>query len=286
MRTVNLFMLVVLFCLVSCSQGKVASGIKGLFHRNPKQASLDSHVAAQLSRKHPFGAHLLRRTASEPTKGEPKVKKGFPEIAIDTKDYSSEGASEDRESEDRDLSASSQPPQLHQRNGDAKDTAAPATPRQGNNGHHSTNGAFNPDEGKGKGSPHFLRYPMSEPLKRVNRLRCHDPLNEKPGVFARMALNSSGRMGVSSNCINCVISSKESPEMERKFKDEEKWGERTKAWTEMPERAFRCPTPFRQVQPEPMPKPQALVAAQPDKSLAQSKPTVEALPLFQPQAFF
>uniref|UniRef100_A0A674AUG8 Phosphoinositide phospholipase C n=2 Tax=Salmo trutta TaxID=8032 RepID=A0A674AUG8_SALTR len=107
-------------------KGKVASGIKGLFHRNPKQASLDSHVAAQLSRKHPFGAHLLRRTASEPTKGEPKVKKGFPEIAIDTKDYSSEGASEDRESEDRDLSASSQPPQLHQRNGDAKDTAAPA----------------------------------------------------------------------------------------------------------------------------------------------------------------
>uniref|UniRef100_A0A674AUI9 Phosphoinositide phospholipase C n=1 Tax=Salmo trutta TaxID=8032 RepID=A0A674AUI9_SALTR len=131
-------------------KGKVASGIKGLFHRNPKQASLDSHVAAQLSRKHPFGAHLLRRTASEPTKGEPKVKKGFPEIAIDTKDYSSEGASEDRESEDRDLSASSQPPQLHQRNGDAKDTAAPApaTPRQGTNGHHSTNGAFNPDEGK------------------------------------------------------------------------------------------------------------------------------------------
>uniref|UniRef100_A0A674AUV3 Phosphoinositide phospholipase C n=1 Tax=Salmo trutta TaxID=8032 RepID=A0A674AUV3_SALTR len=167
--------------------GKVASGIKGLFHRNPKQASLDSHVAAQLSRKHPFGAHLLRRTASEPTKGEPKVKKGFPEIAIDTKDYSSEGAS--------------------------------------------------------KGSPHFLRYPMSEPLKRVNRLRCHDPLNEKPGVFARMALNSSGRMGVSSNCINCVISSKESPEMERKFKDEEKWGER-------PEKAAYCPTLSRQVQPD------------------------------------
>uniref|UniRef100_A0A8C7R401 Phosphoinositide phospholipase C n=1 Tax=Oncorhynchus mykiss TaxID=8022 RepID=A0A8C7R401_ONCMY len=109
-------------------KGKVASGIKGLFHRNPKQASLDSHVAAQLSRKHPFGAHLLRRTASEPTKGEPKVKKGFPEIAIDTKDYSSEGASEDRESEDRDLSASPQPPQLHQRNGDATDAAAPATP--------------------------------------------------------------------------------------------------------------------------------------------------------------
>uniref|UniRef100_A0A4W5NAI9 Phosphoinositide phospholipase C n=1 Tax=Hucho hucho TaxID=62062 RepID=A0A4W5NAI9_9TELE len=129
-------------------KGKVASGIKGLFHRNPKQASLDSHVAAQLSRKHPFGAHLLRRTASEPTKGEPKVKKGFPEIAIDTKDYSSEGASEDRESEDRGLSASSQPPPIHQRNGDATDSAAPTTPRQGTNGHHSTNGDFNPAEGK------------------------------------------------------------------------------------------------------------------------------------------
>uniref|UniRef100_A0A4W5N8T3 Phosphoinositide phospholipase C n=1 Tax=Hucho hucho TaxID=62062 RepID=A0A4W5N8T3_9TELE len=259
--------------------GKVASGIKGLFHRNPKQASLDSHVAAQLSRKHPFGAHLLRRTASEPTKGEPKVKKGFPEIAIDTKDYSSEGASEDRESEDRGLSASSQPPPIHQRNGDATDSAAPTTPRQGTNGHHSTNGDFNPAEGKGKGSPRFLRYPMSEPLKRVNRLRCHDPLDEKPGVFARMALNSSGRMGVSSNCINCVISSKESPEMERKFNDEEKWGER-------PEKAACCPTLSRQVQPEPMPKPQALATAHPDEPQAQTKPKVEALPLLQPQAFF
>uniref|UniRef100_A0A8C4HVB8 Phosphoinositide phospholipase C n=1 Tax=Dicentrarchus labrax TaxID=13489 RepID=A0A8C4HVB8_DICLA len=74
-----------------------ASGIKGLFHRNPKQSSLDSHAAAQHSRKHPFGAHLLRRTASAPTKGQPKIKKGFPEIAIDTKDYSSEGASEERD---------------------------------------------------------------------------------------------------------------------------------------------------------------------------------------------
>uniref|UniRef100_A0A665X2P9 Phosphoinositide phospholipase C n=1 Tax=Echeneis naucrates TaxID=173247 RepID=A0A665X2P9_ECHNA len=77
--------------------GKVAaSGIKGLFHRNPKQSSLDSHAAAQHGRKHPFGAHLLRRTASAPTKSQPKIKKGFPEITIDTKDYSSEGASEDR----------------------------------------------------------------------------------------------------------------------------------------------------------------------------------------------
>uniref|UniRef100_A0AAR2LQI0 Phosphoinositide phospholipase C n=1 Tax=Pygocentrus nattereri TaxID=42514 RepID=A0AAR2LQI0_PYGNA len=82
--------------------GKVraASGIKGLFHRNPKQASLDSHAAALRGRKQPFGAHLLRRTASAPTKGQPKVKRGFPEISIDTKDCSSEGASEERESEE------------------------------------------------------------------------------------------------------------------------------------------------------------------------------------------
>nr|XP_023697268.1 1-phosphatidylinositol 4,5-bisphosphate phosphodiesterase eta-2 [Paramormyrops kingsleyae] len=82
--------------------GKVrpVSGIKGLFHRNPKQSSLDSHAAAQLSRKSAFGAHLLRRTASEPTKGQAKAKKGFPEISINTKDCSSEGTSEDRDAED------------------------------------------------------------------------------------------------------------------------------------------------------------------------------------------
>ncbi|XP_048860757.1 1-phosphatidylinositol 4,5-bisphosphate phosphodiesterase eta-2a isoform X2 [Brienomyrus brachyistius] len=79
---------------------KPASGIKGLFHRNPKQSSLDSHAAAQLSRKSAFGAHLLRRTASEPTKGQAKAKKGFPEISINTKDCSSEGTSEDRDAED------------------------------------------------------------------------------------------------------------------------------------------------------------------------------------------
>uniref|UniRef100_A0A8C6NPU6 Phosphoinositide phospholipase C n=1 Tax=Nothobranchius furzeri TaxID=105023 RepID=A0A8C6NPU6_NOTFU len=90
--------------------GKVATGgIKGLFNRNPKQASLDSHAVVHHGRKHPFGAHLLRRTASAPTRGQPKPKKGFPEIAIDTKDYSSEGASEERESEDRDKASPGAP---------------------------------------------------------------------------------------------------------------------------------------------------------------------------------
>uniref|UniRef100_A0A8C5EP40 Phosphoinositide phospholipase C n=1 Tax=Gouania willdenowi TaxID=441366 RepID=A0A8C5EP40_GOUWI len=86
--------------------GKVhaSSGIKGLFHRNPKQSSLDSHAAVHHSRKHPFGAHLLRRTASAPTKAPTKAlaktNKGFPESVTVTKDYSSEGASEGRRPED------------------------------------------------------------------------------------------------------------------------------------------------------------------------------------------
>ncbi|NXV41641.1 PLCH2 phosphodiesterase, partial [Uria aalge] len=87
-----------------CGKAKQALGLKGLFLRNPKQASLDSHAAGQLHRKHSFSSHILRRTASAPTKSQKKNKKGFPEIAFDSKDNSSEGASEDREVE-----AASQP---------------------------------------------------------------------------------------------------------------------------------------------------------------------------------
>ncbi|XP_034551307.1 1-phosphatidylinositol 4,5-bisphosphate phosphodiesterase eta-2a isoform X2 [Notolabrus celidotus] len=126
-------------------KARAASGIKGLFHRNPKQASLDSHAVAQHSRKHPFGAHLLRRTASAPTKGQPKIKKGFPEI--DTKDYSSEGASEERESEDRDkasAAASHQPSTQQHRNGDSLASHQAKGPWD----RPDTNGAFHPEEGK------------------------------------------------------------------------------------------------------------------------------------------
>ncbi|NXP44268.1 PLCH2 phosphodiesterase, partial [Heliornis fulica] len=87
-----------------CGKAKQALGLKGLFLRNPKQASLDSHAAGQLHRKHSFSSHILRRTASAPTKSQKKNKKGFPEIAFDTKDNSSEGAAEDHEVE-----AASQP---------------------------------------------------------------------------------------------------------------------------------------------------------------------------------
>ncbi|KGL96987.1 1-phosphatidylinositol 4,5-bisphosphate phosphodiesterase eta-2, partial [Charadrius vociferus] len=82
-----------------CGKAKQALGLKGLFLRNPKQASLDSHAAGQLHRKHSFSSHILRRTASAPTKSQKKNKKGFPEIAFDTKDNSSEGAGEDHEVE-------------------------------------------------------------------------------------------------------------------------------------------------------------------------------------------
>ncbi|NWX55596.1 PLCH2 phosphodiesterase, partial [Promerops cafer] len=87
-----------------CGKAKQALGLKGLFLRNPKQASLDSHAAGQLHRKHSFSSHILRRTASAPTKSQKKSKKGFPEIAFDTKDSSSAGAGEGQEVE-----AASQP---------------------------------------------------------------------------------------------------------------------------------------------------------------------------------
>uniref|UniRef100_A0A8B9PHV4 Phosphoinositide phospholipase C n=1 Tax=Apteryx owenii TaxID=8824 RepID=A0A8B9PHV4_APTOW len=124
--------------------GKVSAkqtlGLKGLFLRNPKQASLDSRAAGQLHRKHSFSGHILRRTASAPTKSQKKNKKGFPETAFDTKDNSSEGASEDREVEDTSQS---------------------------------------------------------------NR-----------SIFARCTINGSGRIGVATNCMKCMIGSQESPDLE------------------------------------------------------------------------
>ncbi|NWW34381.1 PLCH2 phosphodiesterase, partial [Panurus biarmicus] len=87
-----------------CGKAKQALGLKGLFLRNPKQASLDSHAAGQLHRKHSFSSHILRRTASAPTKSQKKNKKGFPEITFDTKDSGSAGAAEGR-----DVEAASQP---------------------------------------------------------------------------------------------------------------------------------------------------------------------------------
>ncbi|XP_029684073.1 1-phosphatidylinositol 4,5-bisphosphate phosphodiesterase eta-2a isoform X4 [Takifugu rubripes] len=115
-------------------KARTSSGIKGIFHKHPKQASLDSHAAAQHSHKHPFGAHLLRRTASAPTKGQPKTKKGFPEI---TNDNSSEGAGEEREPENK---ASHQTTALRQ--GDS------LSQEKGHRDNPDTNGTFHPEGGK------------------------------------------------------------------------------------------------------------------------------------------
>uniref|UniRef100_A0A669QXV4 Phosphoinositide phospholipase C n=1 Tax=Phasianus colchicus TaxID=9054 RepID=A0A669QXV4_PHACC len=120
-----------------CGKVKQALGLKGLFLRNPKQASLDSHAAGQLHRKHSFSSHILRRTASAPTKSQ-KKKKGFPEIVFDTKDNSSEGASEDHEAE----------------------------------------------------------------------------------AASQVRLRDSGRIGVATNCMKCMIGSKESPDLESKWSDQ------------------------------------------------------------------
>lgn len=194
--------------LFVCFQARTPSGIKGLFHKQPKQSSLDGHAAAsaQHSPKHPFGAHLLRRTASAPTKGQPKIKKGFPEM---TKDNSSEGGGKEREPENKaSAAASHQPTMLHQ--------GGSLPQEKGQRDHPDTNGTFHPEEAKGKSSPSTQSRPMSEPLKRVNRLCFYEPLDMKAGVFTRVAVNSSGRVGLSSNCITCVMGSKDSPETERK----------------------------------------------------------------------
>uniref|UniRef100_A0A4X2M9H3 Phosphoinositide phospholipase C n=1 Tax=Vombatus ursinus TaxID=29139 RepID=A0A4X2M9H3_VOMUR len=74
---------------------KQALGLKGLFLRNPKQASLDSHAAGQFHNRPSISGQLLRRTASAPTKSQKKGKKGFPELTMDTKDSGLEGAGED-----------------------------------------------------------------------------------------------------------------------------------------------------------------------------------------------
>uniref|UniRef100_A0A8C7YKW7 Phosphoinositide phospholipase C n=1 Tax=Oryzias sinensis TaxID=183150 RepID=A0A8C7YKW7_9TELE len=195
-------------------EARAASGIKGLFHRNPKQSSLDSHAAVQQGRKHPFGAHLLRRTASAPTRGQPKVRKGFPEM--DTKDYSSEGASEERDSEDK-ASASYQftPPRHH--NGESLSPPR----RKGSWEHPDSNGAFCPEGGKDfslaqnpappphppaptagdgqiftpgpdqRASPHHLTSTATVSLKEATRSILCPPLTGKPEHHSQTNIVSS-----------------------------------------------------------------------------------------------
>lgn len=60
---------------------------------------------------------------------------------------------------------------------------------------------------------------FSEPLRRANRVRLQEQQSEKQSVFARCAINSSGRIGVATNCMKCMIGSKESPDLEGQWSD-------------------------------------------------------------------
>lgn len=261
-----LFPSLTLSVLIVPSQVRSASGIKGLFHKNPKQSSLDSHAAALHSRKPAFGAHLLRRTASAPTKGQPKVKRGFPEISIDTKDFSSEGASSERESEEG--------PAAHT-NGDM---AASAQPWE-----HGTNGQLHMDNATGKvvsdhSAPGAKPFCMSEPLRRASRFRLKEPLEEKKRVFA-LTICSSGRLGMKSNCLKCVNGSKESPKFERKVnQDSTLWGSATPIVKRVP-----CsPKCTRKVLPECISSAQEIF--KPKQPKLQPQPEVQSFkPMSRPQ---
>nr|XP_034974018.1 1-phosphatidylinositol 4,5-bisphosphate phosphodiesterase eta-2 isoform X2 [Zootoca vivipara] len=194
-----------------CGKAKQALGLKGLFLRNPKQASLDSHAAGQLNRKHSFSSHILRRTASAPTKTQKKTKKGFPEIAIDTKDHGSQGDGEDRELEDSSLPRFDQEPEC----------GSPA-PSLGDGVHREAQGKGLKGKAQsfGKGESRAQRdATFSEPVRRSNRVRLQEPPSEKQGVFARCAINGSGRIGVATNCMKCMIGLNESPDLECKWSD-------------------------------------------------------------------
>ncbi|XP_042335202.1 1-phosphatidylinositol 4,5-bisphosphate phosphodiesterase eta-2 isoform X2 [Sceloporus undulatus] len=142
-----------------CGKVKQALGLKGLFLRSPKQASLDSHAAGQLNRKDSFSSHLLRRTASAPTKTQKKTKKGFPEIVIDAKDNGSEGTSEDHEFEDS----------SHPRFDQEPECASPALSLR--------DGAHREAQGKGLKDVHQLSVQKSIPS-----LRSLETISEEPFV--------------------------------------------------------------------------------------------------------
>ncbi|XP_066547482.1 protein TonB-like, partial [Amia ocellicauda] len=124
-------------------------------------------------------------------------------------------------------------------------------------------------EGRGKATPRH-RGALSEPLRRANRVRLNDPLDEKQGVFARVAINGSGRVGVATNCMKCVIGSKESPDLEKKFTSCLEDPEFEEVQPPQPERP---PPPPRRAQPVPEPQPEPLPQPQPQpQPRPQSRP--------------
>ncbi|XP_044524583.1 1-phosphatidylinositol 4,5-bisphosphate phosphodiesterase eta-2 [Gracilinanus agilis] len=173
---------------------KQALGLKGLFLRNPKQASLDSHAAGQFHNRHSISGQLLRRTASAPTKSQKKGKKGFPELTMDTKDNGPEGAGEDTSQPRFDSEPESAAP---------APGALPEGPGRGPKGK-----AQGP--GTGRSQSHTAEGPaLSEPPRRSERFLGLGSPGERPGTP-----DGSGPAGMAASCMKCMIGSCEGPEVE------------------------------------------------------------------------
>ncbi|XP_036386605.1 1-phosphatidylinositol 4,5-bisphosphate phosphodiesterase eta-2-like [Megalops cyprinoides] len=161
---------------------KPTSGIKGLFHRNQKQGSLDTSTAdCKLKRRPTFSKSFLRRTASVPTKNQPKIKKDRRPSS-----HASENGS------DGEPDGTSQAVSNHAGN----PTVDPNKMRR------SSQEAGSTFQSQHRGA-------QSEPLKRANRVQIRDPPERKQGIFDRLSNDSPGRARVASSCIKWVIRSKE-----------------------------------------------------------------------------
>ncbi|XP_031818856.1 1-phosphatidylinositol 4,5-bisphosphate phosphodiesterase eta-2 isoform X4 [Sarcophilus harrisii] len=175
---------------------KQALGLKGLFLRNPKQASLDSHAAGQFHNRPSISGQLLRRTASAPTKSQKKNKKGFPELTMDTKEPGSEAAGED----------TSQP------RFDSEPESAALVP--GALGEGPGRGPKGKAQGPGTGTSQSRPaegLTLSEPTRRAERfqnLGLGSP-GERPGTP-----DGAGPAGMAASCMKCMIGTCEGPEVE------------------------------------------------------------------------
>ncbi|XP_072833636.2 uncharacterized protein LOC140701621, partial [Pogona vitticeps] len=74
--------------------------------------------------------------------------------------------------------------------------------------------------GKGKSGQAHRGATFSEPLRRSDRVRLQEPPDEKQGVFARCAINGSGRIGMATNCMKCMVGSSGSPDLECRWGDQ------------------------------------------------------------------
>lgn len=119
--------------------------------------------------------------------------------------------------------------------------------------------------------PLHNRRGTSEPLRRADRLKLLDLL-ENQDVFTCVTVNSTGRIGMTSSCMKCIIGTKESPDLERKIVTNLKQGRSAP----VPERVFCSPKVIRKVSPEPGPRPKVLaLTKQPDQPQSKPEPEVQ-----------